>query len=357
MITSIEVKNYKMLDSIKVEGFSRINIFVGQNNCGKTSLLEAILFNLDSRGLFRNTRDTFAMRQLFRINKDNLSYLFSYLDINKAIQITSIFKNNQHIKLEISPEYNSQTHIISNDEIAFNQILTQSEIIGLKSIAQNNSNKKIQSKFVIQKHIANNGMLNDNIVVTDAPNTKEFSFNILFIPSNINIVDVNSFIQKIRIDKKEQQLVQYLQIFDENVLGIETIGNQTMIDLQDMPQKVNIGIMGEGFKKYLFIIAGMLTYRFQYICIDEIENGLHFKTTKKLIESILKLSKQTDIQLFITTHNLEFLGILSKVMQEQNYEKIAIFNIAKTKMKGMQAFRYDSNGLQTFLENNAEFRN
>ena len=52
------------------------------------------------------------------------------------------------------------------------------------------------------------------------------------------------------IDKKEQQLVQYLQIFDENVLGIETIGNQTMIDLQDMPQKVNIGIMGEGFKKY-----------------------------------------------------------------------------------------------------------
>lgn len=86
--------------------------------------------------------------------------------------------------------------------------------------------------------------------------------------------------------------MQYLQIFDENVLGIETIGNQTMIDLQDMPQKVNIGIMGEGFKKYLFIIAGMLTYRFQYICIDEIENGLHFKTTKKLIESILKLSKQ-----------------------------------------------------------------
>ena len=40
MIESIEVKNYKVLDSIEVENLAQINIFVGKNNCGKTSLLE-----------------------------------------------------------------------------------------------------------------------------------------------------------------------------------------------------------------------------------------------------------------------------------------------------------------------------
>jgi len=45
MLESIEVKNYKVLDRIKVEGFSNINVFVGANNCGKTSLLESMILN------------------------------------------------------------------------------------------------------------------------------------------------------------------------------------------------------------------------------------------------------------------------------------------------------------------------
>ena len=42
MITSLEIKNYRAIKSCKIEGLSRVNVFIGRNNSGKSSLLEAI---------------------------------------------------------------------------------------------------------------------------------------------------------------------------------------------------------------------------------------------------------------------------------------------------------------------------
>ena len=42
MLNSIRVKNYRGFQDCKVDGLGRINIFVGMNNSGKTTLLEAL---------------------------------------------------------------------------------------------------------------------------------------------------------------------------------------------------------------------------------------------------------------------------------------------------------------------------
>ncbi|MGH7080323.1 MAG: AAA family ATPase [Acetobacteraceae bacterium] len=42
MIHSIEVNGYRTFPNFAMEGLGRINLFVGKNNTGKTSLLEAL---------------------------------------------------------------------------------------------------------------------------------------------------------------------------------------------------------------------------------------------------------------------------------------------------------------------------
>ena len=42
------VNSYRGIESLNLEGLNKINIFVGPNNCGKTSILEAIILS----GLF-----------------------------------------------------------------------------------------------------------------------------------------------------------------------------------------------------------------------------------------------------------------------------------------------------------------
>ncbi len=45
MIKSIEIENYKNFKHFKIENFKLINFFTGQNDTGKTNLLEALYIN------------------------------------------------------------------------------------------------------------------------------------------------------------------------------------------------------------------------------------------------------------------------------------------------------------------------
>ena len=42
MYSSIRISGYRGLDSFKMDGLGRVNLLVGTNNCGKTSILECI---------------------------------------------------------------------------------------------------------------------------------------------------------------------------------------------------------------------------------------------------------------------------------------------------------------------------
>lgn len=45
MIKSVEIENYKNFKHLKMENFKLINFFTGQNDIGKTNLLEALYIN------------------------------------------------------------------------------------------------------------------------------------------------------------------------------------------------------------------------------------------------------------------------------------------------------------------------
>ena len=40
---NIEINNFRGIDHLKIEDFSRVNIFLGQNSSGKSSVLECLL--------------------------------------------------------------------------------------------------------------------------------------------------------------------------------------------------------------------------------------------------------------------------------------------------------------------------
>ena len=91
-------------------------------------------------------------------------------------------------------------------------------------------------------------------------------------------------------------------------------------------------------------------YRFMKV---ERENGLHYSAHKLIWKILLKCIDKHNIQLFVTTHNLECLQSLEAVMQ--NNEKVQslanIYNIAKTKQQGFQVYRYSFDGFKEAIEN------
>lgn len=351
MIESVEIKNYKVIDYLKVENLTNINFFVGKNNCGKTSLLEAIYLNLEPSNpqVIIGTISNY-IRQIM-VSQDNLSWLFYKMDIKKHIEITSIY-DSKKMRLKIRPKapndfaqlIPNETQERINNAINNKNIGNDKIIFGLVFETKFNGKNEVKSSFDIR-----------GTDITSIAQSEYSKFSGLFIGSNISSINILPIVAQIRIAKKEQIFNEFLKLFDDRILSVEVIGSETMIDIQGMPQKANINIMGEGFKKFLLIIGSLILKKYNYICIDEIENGLHFESMKKLIESIVKLSKEVNIQLFISTHSYEFLEILNNIALETKYENVAVFNL-KQNNEILQTRRYDMTDLKHLLNAEIEFR-
>jgi len=81
MINSLYIKNYKLFKEFRVDSFAQVNLIIGKNNVGKTSLLEALMLFSDDKNIVRNI---FKVLRVLKLNP-NLSSQ-QYLEI-----LTTIF--------------------------------------------------------------------------------------------------------------------------------------------------------------------------------------------------------------------------------------------------------------------------
>ena len=76
MIKNIKINNYKCFQNFEIKDFKRINIFVGDNNSGKTSLLEAVAL-LDPKTFKQKNKFIFMIckaRVGIRVDLNNIVY-------------------------------------------------------------------------------------------------------------------------------------------------------------------------------------------------------------------------------------------------------------------------------------------
>ena len=76
MIAELKIKNFRGFDSLELQGLQRVNLIVGDNNAGKTSLLEALCLVADPGsweslpGRFREHEGDAVVRYFQWLSKD-----------------------------------------------------------------------------------------------------------------------------------------------------------------------------------------------------------------------------------------------------------------------------------------------
>lgn len=81
MISQLTIKNFKKFNELKIEDLSRINIIVGVNNVGKTTILEAIMGF--TSGMNLSSVIYFALRRRFpQTQETNNPNLLAELIVN-----------------------------------------------------------------------------------------------------------------------------------------------------------------------------------------------------------------------------------------------------------------------------------
>ncbi|MBW5397137.1 ATP/GTP-binding protein [Brachyspira pilosicoli] len=336
MLESLEIENFRGIKKLKIDNFKNINFFIGKANTSKTSLLEAIYISLEQSPV--SLYILFALRSIFN-DDDAFESLFHDYNYNNVISLNYIFdKKNINIKIQ-KDNINSFAILRNNNG---NNLINK-----LLFIKKDNDEKIFSVEYNYKDNnitiIPEDKIYNDIIFIT----VENFENNLTLYNNLKKILSNNDYIEKFREIYKQ---------FDNKINDIRFLGNTIVVSLENLNHTINIKYMGKGFQTYISIIASMVAGN-KYIVIDEIENGMHFESIKTLLENILTLSKEYELQFFITTHNKELLEILNECLIEKNYkDMLSVYNVYYNKENNIDVINYSQENFSNLIENNNEMR-
>ncbi|MEJ8611808.1 ATP/GTP-binding protein [Helicobacter pylori] len=332
MIQSVRIKNFKTFKDTQIDGFTKLNIITGGNNVGKSNLLEA-LYCLVGKSMHpcANLTEIYDNIRKEPLTAESKNLMFYGLDTEKEIQIVTTLDNNQTLDLQIK--------FIASEK----QKVIESQIIPTAEQTQMPS----QLNFTLKKN--NEEIYNDHLNITKAynfppiPNQpgynrqfKNFDPNQLqkllpfesatIIPSDVVYRQAHMIqaVSKICSNNQlEEELNKHLNQFDNNIQSISfNTNNQLKLKVKNIKEKLPLSAFGDGLKKYLHIVSAFMVDNAKTIYIDEVENGLHFSRMKLLLRCVINFindNKDGNLQVFMTTHNQEFIEILDQVIREKDF--------------------------------------
>ncbi|GAA7512188.1 hypothetical protein ckin132_02690 [Helicobacter pylori] len=121
----------------------------------------------------------------------------------------------------------------------------------------------------------------------------------------------------------EEELNKHLNQFDNNIQAISfNADNQLKLKVKGIKEKIPLSVFGDGLIKYLYIVSAFMADNAKTIYIDEVENGLHFSRMRLLLKNIIDFinnNKDGNLQVFMTTHNQEFIEILDQIIRKKDF--------------------------------------
>lgn len=386
MLDSIYIRNYRTLENLSIGSLGRVNLIIGKNNTGKTTLLEAI-------GIYATKGDFSFISQIFEergekgenirqtnVNEDFTSSnlrMLSSLFTNRAIKFdldSSISIGKLDTSLFEIQEYNE--HVSLRFVQYFEEVQRDAQgglLNRRKIIADNNLDDFTisMSEYKIGFEIKTGS--SSLILPLDTDSSSSF-----FRRSSLRQTENKSTLQLIRtfnidrningrlwdnitLTEKESHVIEALRIIEpltERIAFKESSSRErtTIIKLSNVDTPIPLKSMGDGINRILTIILALVNADNGFLLIDEFENGLHYSVQEKLWEIIFKLSQKLNVQVFVTTHSEDcivgFETILNDPDNSLEGKLIRLENI-KGKIKQVE---FDAKELKIATDNDIEIR-
>lgn len=282
--TKLYIDRYRKIQNLEITNLSKVNIFVGANNKGKTTVLEA--FYLLSQ---LNNLNAFLELEKFRSKTENIDPVFIDKNFTEGINIVAIFDDSQYdIKL-------SKETINDNDFDKTGYISTITEIAQInKDTFENkihlfsNKDSVLNSDDKIQK-------------LCPATFTSPYRYNSeLLKKAHSSLIESKDFNKVLRfIQENLDSSIEKIELVSINNL------NRFMVTSTKNDKAIDITKYGEGLQRIFEIILLMIYSEGGIICIDEIDSAIHKSLLIKFTRFIQELADQYNVQVFLTTHSKE----------------------------------------------------
>ena len=321
---SIHVGSYRGIDSLLLEELGRINLIVGPNNAGKTSLLEAISLlthQNDERALLDNIRRRGRM-------EGDPPPLWLVEQLPSVAHISGRFdevpNNMTTVKFEVDtepePDVEDQTSFLSKLKIesTYGQHAQNTDLVFFED-------RPRRTRFQGQHWLCRSAF------------TSPFSANHPETLARCNKASLEAGTKRQIIDFIRERVDPGLQ----NVELADRF-NRFLVGHDNFERAQDLAAFGDGVRRVFEIGLLCAGVRGGVLLIDEFENAIHTELLVEFTRLVQDLAVELNVQVFLSTHSKETIDAF--VLNGYRTDDIVGYAIARTD-NDVKASRYDGNKL------------
>jgi len=360
MYRSFKVSNFRCFGELTLSGIERVNLIAGENNIGKTALLEALFihsgaYNPDLTLRVNAFRGIESVKvELGRWVETPWDSIFSEFNISKTVELVGDYRETDRLILRLRV-------IRQPEELAKIRQYTspsqnEPEIIGLSSEAAH----VLELECEEGKKLAKYYMIFDQKGPRINPIPPPPPYRGIFLPARVRFpprVDAER-LGKLEIVGKQNVLLEALRVVEPRLrrLAVVVLGGEPIIHGDaGIGRLLPLPIMGEGMVRLASLILAIGDAQNGVVLLDEIENGLHHSVLSKVWRVIGEAARKFNTQVFATTHSLECIKAAHKAFVESAFYDFRLHRLERTK-ETIRALTYDQETLEAAIETGLEVR-
>jgi len=362
MLNSLEIKNFRLLEDFKVEKLGRVNLIVGKNNSGKSTVLEALRIyagNARQELLEDIAAGHDEKYQLDETEDSDLQTVMPFEDFftgrhfpndEKSIEIGEM--GNREQKLCLQHIFLKEIEESVEDEAGIKKSHIRRIIITNPSI-DNNSDGRIFEALLVEKSGHRfivefnsprsrfrfssekfSGLLPCSIIPTQFISIDELAkeWDRVVFTEHENIVR-----QAMRVILDDFENIAFVENNDRNPpvmrRSIRRYERTAKVQLRDLPRPVPLNSLGDGMLRVLQLALKIFPAKDGILLIDEFENGLHYSTQEKIWTLLFEIAEKLNIQVFATTHSWDCIESFAKVAKNNEKTEGVLFRVGKSARK------------------------
>ncbi|MBU0611585.1 MAG: AAA family ATPase [Armatimonadetes bacterium] len=362
MFQRVEVKGFRGIDGLRLDDLKRVNLILGKNGAGKTSLLEAVFqlagghpqlgMRVNSwRGIAPETESTALFYR----------WLFTQFPTQATtIEIKGTLGQRRVRRLQLySREKPSSLIEIDGassgaNGLAGTQELAASDEIDLE-ISEGGEHAVLRAQVVrtVKENEVSHG------VRFDAAEPEKWLIPAVLLHMGVigggreDVARVEKLVQLGQL----QTVLKALRPIQDEISDMRTLGdgpNRGIWVQIGGAALMPVGLLGGGFQRLLSMVVAAADARGGVLLVDEVDTGLHYTVLGDVLAHLVDLSKTHDYQVFATTHSWDCLAALGGLGPDFAKD-VAVYRIDKTD-GGAESVRYDYDMLQEAVRSRLEVR-
>jgi predicted ATPase len=386
MLDSLLIKNFRSLEHLEVPKLGRVNLIVGKNNSGKSTVLEALRIYagnghrllLDS--ISAEHDETYRFKEGERVEPDAplpFQDFFSgrafptrddtAIKIGSATQLDDVLRvehvflaemREPYIDEDGDPAYRVKRRVVPKAQLG-------AEVGDLRQALQLSKGDKGYVRFFL-----------------DGSNTRLRMFGseagyvipCSVIPTQfISQDELSDEWDKVALTEHEDVIKEALRVIApefENLTFVRSeegrpgmrpnFQRSAKVKLSNVARPVPLNSLGDGMLRVLQLALKLFAAKDGFLLIDEFENGLHYSVQEKLWALLFEMAERHNIQIFATTHSWDCIESFTKVAVDRKQTDGVLFRLGRSVRTSDQgrviATVFDETALQNITQADVEVR-